>query len=108
MLFAGYQAVGTRGRRLVDGEKTVKIHGRDDPGALPHRADRIDVRPCRLERDPALARRLHAPPKTAFIVHGEPAAMEALASRIQRAAGLDDEDAAASRDGDAELIAAAR
>src|SRR5205085_5093277 len=27
VLFAGYQGVGTRGRRLIDGEKSIKIHG---------------------------------------------------------------------------------
>ena len=43
VLFAGYQAAGTRGRRLVDGEKSVKIHGEWIPVAARDRAHRLDV-----------------------------------------------------------------
>ncbi len=31
VILVGYQAVGTRGSRLLDGEKTLKIHGEDIP-----------------------------------------------------------------------------
>jgi metallo-beta-lactamase family protein len=87
ILFAGYQAVGTRGRRLVDGEKTVKIHG----GWVPVAA--------RVEHTASMSAHadsneiMHwlggftAPPKQTFIVHGEPVAQDALAARIKAELG---------------------
>ena len=84
VVFAGYQGVGTRGRRLVDGEKQIKIHGEWVPvaahiellGAMSAHADSNEI-----------LRWLHGftkPPAQTFIVHGEPPAMDALAARIQR------------------------
>ena len=55
VLFVGYQADGTRGRRLVDGERAVKIHGRVCPVHCRIELHRIDVGARRLERDLAMA-----------------------------------------------------
>jgi metallo-beta-lactamase family protein len=82
VLFVGYQAVGTRGRRLVDGEMAVKIHGQMVPvsasvkliGSMSAHADSKEV----LRWLGGFKR----PPKTTFLVHGEPDAMEALSSQI--------------------------
>ena len=87
VVFAGYQGVGTRGRRLVDGEKQVKIHGEWIPvaatiellGSMSAHADANEI-----------LRWLHGfskAPQRTFIVHGEPPAMEALGARIDRELG---------------------
>ncbi|HYT67571.1 MAG TPA: MBL fold metallo-hydrolase [Vicinamibacterales bacterium] len=87
VLFAGYQGVGTRGRRLVDGEKSVKIHGEWIPVAA--RIERIDSMSAHADSN-EIMRWLHGftgPPKQTFIVHGEPAAQDALGERIQKEFG---------------------
>jgi metallo-beta-lactamase family protein len=87
VIFAGYQGVGTRGRRLVDGEKQVKIHGEWVPvaaaieflGSMSAHADANEI-----------MRWLHGfskPPQHTFIIHGEPPSMEALGARIERELG---------------------
>ncbi len=87
VLFVGYQAAGTRGRRLVDGEKSVKIHGEWVPVAA--RIERVDSMSAHADSAEIL-RWLHgfaAAPKTTFIVHGEVTAMQALSARIDRELG---------------------
>jgi metallo-beta-lactamase family protein len=87
VLFAGYQGVGTRGRRLVDGEKSVKIHGEWVP--VVARIERIDSMSAHADSNEVL-RWLHGfarPPQHTFIVHGEPAAQDALGTRIERELG---------------------
>jgi metallo-beta-lactamase family protein len=87
VLFAGYQGVGTRGRRLVDGEKSVKIHGEWVPVAAA--IEHIDSMSAHADAG-EIMRWLHgfsrAPGRT-FIVHGEPTAQDALASRIKSELG---------------------
>jgi metallo-beta-lactamase family protein len=87
VVFAGYQGVGTRGRRLVDGEKQIKIHGEWVPVAA--RVELLGSMSAHADSNEIL-KWLHGfakPPQQAFIVHGEPTAMEALGSRIQRELG---------------------
>ena len=87
VLFAGYQAAGTRGRRLVDGEKSVKIHGEWIPVAA--RIERIDSMSAHADANEIMhwLRGFTAAPKQTFIVHGEPAAQDALGARIQSELG---------------------
>jgi metallo-beta-lactamase family protein len=71
IMFVGYQAVGTLGRRIVDGEKEVRILGEKYPvkarvvrinGFSAH-ADKLEL----LEWLSGLKR----PPRKLFVVHGE-------------------------------------
>jgi metallo-beta-lactamase family protein len=82
VLFVGYQAAGTRGRRLVDGEKQIRIKGRDVPVAA--RIERLDSMSAHADAG-EIMRWLDGftrPPQATYLVHGEPAALTALRSRI--------------------------
>ena len=87
VLFAGYQGVGTRGRRLVDGENSVKIHGEWVPVAAA--IERIDSMSAHADSNEIMRwlGGFTAAPKRTFIVHGEPAAQDALAARITKELG---------------------
>jgi metallo-beta-lactamase family protein len=89
VLFVGFQAENTLGRRIQDGQDPVRILGREYPrradvesitGYSAH-ADRTELR--------AWVRRLGGPIRRAFVVHGEPAALEAMAG-ILREEGIKD------------------
>ncbi|HQR27227.1 MAG TPA: MBL fold metallo-hydrolase [Nocardioides sp.] len=87
VLLSGYQAVGTRGRDLAEGARQVKIHGR----YVAVRAEVVLDSEFSVHADaPEIIdwlRRLPRPPRTVYVVHGEPAASEALAARISEALG---------------------
>ena len=85
VLFVGYQAAGTRGRKLVDGASEVKIHGRVIP--VHARVARIDSMSAHADRGEIIRwlGLLPAPPERLCLVHGEPAPMDALkADVVQR------------------------
>jgi metallo-beta-lactamase family protein len=87
VLFVGYQAAGTRGRHLLEGAKTVRIHGRDIPVAA-----KIAVNHSMSAHADAgeIMRWLSGfanPPKITHLVHGEPRALEALKGRITQERG---------------------
>jgi metallo-beta-lactamase family protein len=87
VLFAGYQGVGTRGRRLVDGEKTVKIHGEWVPVVAP--IEHIDSMSAHADVEEIMRwlKGFTTAPRQTFIVHGEPAPQDALAARIHAELG---------------------
>lgn len=87
VMFVGYQAAGTRGRNLVDGHQAVKIHGQ--MVAVHARIELIESMSAHADSTEIL-RWLSAfrkPPKTTFLVHGEPPAMDALSASIQGSLG---------------------
>lgn len=88
VVLAGYQAPGTRGRALLDGARTLRIHGQ----GIPVRAEFIEVHGLSSHADQDdLMRWLQSGAsllRQVFVTHGEPAASAALAERIERELGL--------------------
>jgi metallo-beta-lactamase family protein len=87
VLFVGYQAAGTRGRHLTEGVKQVRIQGRDVPVAA--RIERIDSMSAHADAG-EIMRWLGGfshPPSMTYLVHGEPASLEALGARIHSELG---------------------
>jgi len=82
VMFVGFQALGTRGRTLVDGAPAVRIKGRDVP--VQARIERVDSMSAHADAG-EIMRWLSGftrPPATTYLVHGEPPALEALRARI--------------------------
>ena len=82
VLFAGYQAAGTRGRQLVDGQTSVKIHGETIP--VHARIEQLESMSAHADSTEILhwLGGFTRAPQTTFIVHGEVAAMDALGASI--------------------------
>ncbi|HJR61750.1 MAG TPA: MBL fold metallo-hydrolase [Vicinamibacterales bacterium] len=82
VLLVGFQAEGTRGRRLLNGEKTIRIHGMDVP--VTARVENIDSMSAHADSQEILRwlRGFETAPKRTFLVHGEPAGMQALQQSI--------------------------
>jgi metallo-beta-lactamase family protein len=82
-LFVGYQAEGTRGRQLVDGARTVKIHGELVPVSAT--VELIESMSAHADSTEILRwlGGFTRPPRTTFVVHGELPAMDALSASIK-------------------------
>lgn len=86
ILFAGFQAAGTRGAALVAGARAVKIHG----AYVPVRAevDNLDTLSAHADREQLLAwLAALPPPRRVFVTHGEPVAADALRLAIEERHG---------------------
>lgn len=87
VLFTGHQAVGTRGAAIIGGAKAIKIHGHYVPvhaevGVLDNlsaHADAVEILDW--------LHHFEKPPRETFIVHGEPAAADALRLRVEESLG---------------------
>ena len=88
VLITGYQAEHTLGRRIVDGEKRVKIFGEDYDvrarvaalNGLSGHADRSELLDW--------AGHLQQPPRRTFLVHGELAPAQSLAEGLRAQLGF--------------------
>lgn len=83
ILFAGFQAGGTRGAAMLGGIDAIKIHGEYVP--LRARVVQIGNLSAHADADEILqwASRFSQPPKRTFITHGEPDAADCLRRRIE-------------------------
>jgi metallo-beta-lactamase family protein len=83
ILFAGFQAAGTRGAAMVGGAETVKIHGQ----YIPIRAQVTNLPMLSAHADSEELLRwlgnFRRPPRMTFVTHGEPTASDVLRRRIQ-------------------------
>jgi metallo-beta-lactamase family protein len=87
VLLVGFQAEGTRGRRLLNGEPAVKIHGQFIP--VRARVDRIESMSAHADSGEILRwlGGFQRAPRRTFLVHGEPAPMDVLAASIRQRLG---------------------
>ena len=87
ILFAGFQAGGTRGYAMTKGARNVKIHG----AYVPIRAEvhNLHMLSAHADADEIMGwlRNFRTPPKKTFVTHGEPDAADALRHRIEEEFG---------------------
>ena len=72
MLFVGFQATGTRGRRLIEGAQYIKMYGQEVP--VRAKVERLNGMSAHADADEILRwlRTFPSAPKTTYLVHGEP------------------------------------
>jgi metallo-beta-lactamase family protein len=89
VLFTGYQAEGTLGRRILEGQEVVRILKREVP--VKARIEKLNALSAHADQGEILKwlGGFKAPPRKTFLVHGEPHAQEALQQRIHQELGWD-------------------
>ncbi|MCW8399425.1 MBL fold metallo-hydrolase [Legionella sp. PATHC038] len=84
LLFTGFQAGGTRGARIVNGEKEVKIYGE----MVPIRAHVVAMSSTSAHADYqellTWLNNFKSPPKKVFITHGEIHSAQSLKEKIEQ------------------------
>ena len=87
VVFAGFQVGGSRGALLLGGAREVKIHGEYVP--VHAGITGLEGFSGHADGDELLdwLRQCPAAPAQTFVVHGEPAAADALRQRIQEQLG---------------------
>lgn len=87
VMMVGYQAIGTRGRNLVDGAEYVKMHGHEV--AVKAQVEQIGSFSVHADADELIAWMQTATeaPKKVFVVHGEAGAAEVFSARVHSQLG---------------------
>jgi metallo-beta-lactamase family protein len=87
VLFAGFQAGGTRGAAMMAGVQSIKIHGEYVP--VRAQVSNLEMLSAHADTDEIMRwlRAFKAEPRTTFVTHGEPAASDALRHRIEQELG---------------------
>jgi metallo-beta-lactamase family protein len=84
VVFVGFQAAGTLGRRIVEGAKRVRIHGEE----VPVRAKIFTINGLSAHADQSALLGwmggFRKAPRQAWVVHGEPLAAGALRDEIEK------------------------
>jgi len=83
VVLVGYQAEGTRGRMLLDGARSIRIHGED----IAVRAEVVELKQLSAHAGRSELLRwlsgFQAPLRQTFLVHGEPEALTAFQGTIK-------------------------
>jgi len=87
VLFVGYQAIGTLGRRIVDGAEQVRIYGEEVAAAA--RVWTVNGFSSHADQPILLDWIRQAAPKHLILVHGEQETLQAFADRIRQDLSLE-------------------
>jgi len=87
ILFIGYQAQGTLGRHIIDGNKEVRILG--EPRRVRARIEQIDGFSAHADRDELMKwlSGFQKPPRQVFVTHGESEVTERFSRYINEKTG---------------------
>ena len=84
VLFAGYQAEGTRGRQMKEGARTTRIHGEEV--VVKARIESLDSVSAHADSNEIMRwlKGFKRAPSQLILVHGEPGPMDSLKARVEK------------------------
>jgi metallo-beta-lactamase family protein len=87
VIFVGFQADGTRGRRLLDGEPQIQIYG--NSVQVKAKIYSIEGLSAHADQDELMewAEGFIEKPKVAFVIHGEEEASDVFAKKLHEELG---------------------
>ncbi len=87
VLFTGYQAHETLGRRLLEGAPMVRIFGQEVE--VHAKVDKVNALSAHADQGELLRwlRGFQSPPKKLFVVHGEPEVQDIFAEKVRQELG---------------------